>query len=470
MVDHGLEPDFPSAAQRQADTMSGPARAADAVVRDLRDRPWCSIDDEDSRDLDQLTVTEAVDAEAVRVMVAIADVTAAVAKGSPIDEHAAFNTTSVYTPARIFAMLPERLSTDLTSLAAGEDRLAVVVSFVVQADGGVVEPELFRANVHNKAKLAYESVAGWLEGQGPEPREPPRVPGLDEQLRVQDRVAGALRSRRQERGALDLETIEPRAIVEDDRVVDVRERPANRARRLIEDFMITANGVTVRFLESKGFPTVRRVIASPERWDRLEALAAAHGDHLPDSPDPRALSDFLVRRRTADRLHFPDLSLAVVKLLGRGEYALERPGARGVGHFGLAVRDYAHSTAPNRRYPDVITQRLVKAALAGETPPYTDDELRALAAHCTTQEDAANKVERQVRKSAAALFISSRVGQRFDALVTGTSPKGTWVRTLRPPVEGRLVRGEAGRQVGDRLAVRLVSTDVERGHIDFEAD
>jgi exoribonuclease-2 len=281
-------------------------------------------------------------------------------------------------------------------------------------------------------------------------------------------VAQALRKKRHEQGALELETIEPQTVMQDDRVVDVYQRPTNRARQLIEDFMIAANGVTARFLGARNLPVFRRVIRSPERWDRVEEVAAELGDHLPPDPDGKALAEFLDRRRAADPLRFPDLSLTIVKLLGSGEYAVQGPGGAGLGHFGLAVRDYSHSTAPNRRFPDLITQRLLKAALANAPVPYTLGDLGTLAAQCTTQEDAATKVERQVRKSAAALFISPRVGQKFDALVTGASDKGTWVRTLQPPVEGKLVRGAGKRRVGQRLTVKLVDTDVERGYIDFE--
>ncbi len=468
MTERGLEPDFPPAASRQADALAGPPTGDGRAVRDLRDRLWCSIDDDETRDLDQLTVSEP-DPGGLRVFVAIADVETVVTMGSPLDAHARTNTTSVYTAGGIFPMLPERLSTDLTSLAAGEDRLAVVVAYVVDAEGAVGASEVFPARVRNQAKLAYDSVAAWLDGAAPPPPAVARVPGMEVQVRAQDAAAQSLRKRRHEQGALDLETIEAKVVLHGEDVVGLRVQQKNRARQLIEDFMIAANGVTARFLAACGRPVLRRLVRSPERWDRLEALAAETGDRLPPDPDPRALSEFLTRRRAADPLRFPDLSLSVVKLLGPGEYAVQRPGAEAEGHFGLAVRDYAHSTAPNRRYPDVITQRLVKAAQADRPDPYSLADLEALAAHCTHQEDAANKVERQVRKSAAALVLSSRVGERFDAIVTGASEKGTWVRAIDPPVEGRVIRGEKGREVGQRLSVRLVSTDVERGYIDFEA-
>jgi len=466
MIERGFEPDFPADAIRQVAALSGPA--ADGVVRDLRALPWASIDNDDSRDLDQLTVAEELPGGAVRVLVAIAEVDSTVGKGSPVDRHARRNTTSVYTAARIFPMLPEKLSTDLTSLAAHEERLAVIIEFVVNDAGSIGSSDVYRARVRNQAKLAYGSVGAWLAGEGPMPPAMAAAQGVDVQIRLQDRVAQTLAQRRHEHGALDLEVLEPRAVMSDGDVVDLRQQQRNRATQLIEDFMIAANGVTARYLQAKGFPTLRRVVRSPERWDKLRSFAAGFGDALPGTPDAKALADFLVRRRTADPLRFPDLSLSVVKLLGRGEYVVQLPGGPAAGHFGLAVSDYVHSTAPNRRFPDLVTQRLVKAALNGGRSPYDDDELAALATHCTEQEDAANRVERQVRKSAAALLLRSRIGEPFDAIVTGASEKGTWVRVLQPPVEGKLVHGHDGLDVGDRVGVRLVSVNVERGFIDFD--
>jgi len=465
MIERGFEPDFPPDVVRQVAALSGPA--TDGSTRDLRTLPWASIDNDDSRDLDQLTVAEELGNGAVRVRVAIAEVDTTVGKDTPVDRHARRNTTSVYTAARIFPMLPEKLSTDLTSLAAGEDRLAVIIEFVVNDDGTIGASDLYRARVRNQAKLAYSSVGAWLAGQGPMPAPMAAAPGVDAQIRLQDRVAQKLAARRLEHGALDLEVLEPRAVMQDGEVVDLRQQQHNRATQLIEDFMIAANGVTARYLQAKGFPALRRVVREPERWDRIRALAAGLGEALPGTPDAKALADFLAKRRTADPLRFPDLSLCVVKLLGRGEYAVQRPGGAAEGHFGLAVSDYVHSTAPNRRFPDLVTQRLIKSALAGARLPYTDDELEGVATHCTEQEDAASRVERQVRKSAAALLLRSRIDERFDGIVTGASPKGTWVRVLNPPVEGKLVHGWDGLDVGDRVAVRLVSVNVERGFIDF---
>jgi len=466
MIQRGLEPDFPRAAVRQLAAIDGPA-PADGALRDLRLLPWASIDNDDSRDLDQLTVAEERPGGAVRVLVAIAEVDALVAKDTPVDEHARRNTTSVYTAARIFPMLPEKLSTDLTSLAPHEDRRAMVVEFVVNADGSLGASDFYGAIVRNQAKLAYHGVAAWLEGEGPMPAAMAAAPGVDAQIRLQDHVAQTLKARRHEHGALDLELIEPRAVMADGLVVDLEQEGRNRAGELIEDFMIAANGVTARFLQARGLPTFRRIVRTPERWDRIRDLAASLGEELPSVADAKALADFLIRRRAADPLRFPDLSLSVVKLLGRGEYVVQLPGQTGIGHFGLAVGDYVHSTAPNRRFPDLVTQRLLKAALGGGAVPYGVDELEVLAAHCTAQEDAATKVERQVRKSAAALLLISRIGERFDGIVTGASAMGTWVRVLRPPVEGKVIGGHEGVDVGDRVTVELVGVNVERGFIDF---
>jgi exoribonuclease-2 len=363
-------------------------------------------------------------------------------------------------------MLPEKLSTDWTSLNENEDRLALVVEMSFGPDAALAGSDVYRAAVRNKAKLAYDSVSVGLTG-GAMPEKAAATAGVPEQLRAQDAIAQALRARRAEQGALDLETIEPKAVFADDAIVDLRVQEKNRARQLIEDFMIAANGVTARFLAAKGFSALRRVVRSPERWAKIVAVAAERGTKLPPEPDSKALEEFLSAQRRKDPLRFPDLSLVIVKLMGAGEYVVERPGQAAIGHFGLAVRDYTHSTAPNRRYPDLITQRLLKAALASQPAAYSTAELTPLALHCTEQEDDADKVERLVRKSAAALLLESRIGQRFDAVVTGASEKGTWVRIFDPPAEGKLVHGFDGLEVGDKLRVKLISTDVERGFIDF---
>ena len=468
MLERGLEPDFPPTATAEAERMEAEPHDGDAAVRDLRDLLWSSIDNDDSRDLDQLEVTEGLAADAIRIQVAIADVDALVRPGSAIDGHAHTNTTSVYTAARTFPMLPERLSTGLTSLNDGEDRLAIVIDMTVAADGSIAASDLYRAWVRNRAKLAYDAVAAWLDGAGPMPPRMAEVAGVDEQVRQQDQAASRLRKLRHEHGALDLETSEARPVFVDGMVTDLKEERKNRAKDLIEDFMIAANGVTARYLDAHGLPSLRRVVRTPKRWPRIVELASGFGGHLPAEPDARALNEFLERRRQADPESFPELSLSVIKLLGPGEYAVDPPGGDPPGHFGLAVKDYTHATAPNRRYPDLITHRLVKAVFAGRPAPYSMAELEELARHCTEQEDAANKVERQVRKSAAALLLENRIGESFDSVVTGVSEKGTWVRTFgRPVVEGRLERGAAGLDVGDRVRVRLVSTNVERGFIDF---
>jgi exoribonuclease-2 len=468
MVERGLLPDFSAEALAEVAGIAAAAPPPDGKLRDLRGETWASIDNDDSLDLDQLTLARALPDGAVELLVAIADVDALVARGSAVDAHAMANTTSVYTAAEMFPMLPERLSTDLTSLADRQDRLAVVVAITVAPDGALAASDVFRALVRNHAKLAYNAVAAWLEGAGPAPAAVTAVPGLADNLRLQDKVAQRLRALRHERGALELQTIEARPVFDADRLLDLTPDERNRAKELIEDVMIAANGVTARFLTARGLSSLRRIVRSPKRWERIVEVAARLGETLPGAPDAAALAAFLTKRRAADPLRFPDLSLTIIKLLGAGEYVVERPGQDAPGHFGLAVRDYTHATAPNRRFPDLITQRLLKAALAGAPPPYGADELASLATHCTVQEDAANKVERQVAKSAAALLLAGRRGQTFDAIVTGASPKGTWVRIFRPPVEGRLVRGTEGMDVGERLRVRLVDADVERGFIDFE--
>jgi VacB/RNase II family 3'-5' exoribonuclease len=469
MIERGLEPDFPVAAQQEMAAIGGPAGSTKDMC-DLRNLLWVSIDNDDSRDLDQLTVAESLADGRVRILVAVADVDTLVHKGSALDGHASCNTTSVYTPAAIFPMLPEGLSTDLTSLNEDQDRIAVVADMVFGADGTLVSSDLYRACVRNHGKLAYRSVAAWLDGEGAAPRRVMETPGLDENLRLQDSMAQRLVGLRHRHGALSLETIEAKAVFEGDDLSDLDLDRKNRAQQLIEDFMIAANGASATYLESKKFPSLRRVLRSPERWARIAQLASGYGDHLPDEPDAVALEAFLMRRRDADPEKFSDLSLTVVKLIGRGEYALEISGGVTPGHFGLAVKDYTHSTAPNRRFPDLITQRLLKAAMAGAPLPYAVTELAEIARHCTEREDAASKVERRVRKSAAALLLSSRIGERFDAIVTGAADKGTWVRLLQPPVEGRLERGFQGLDVGDHVRVKLISTDVERGFIDFERE
>ncbi len=467
MLENGLQPDFPPAAMEQLRQISGPAVSSDPKIRDLGALLWCSIDNDDSLDLDQLSVAEPQANDVVKILVAIADVDATVAAGSALDDHARVNTTSVYTPAQIFAMLPPRLSTDLTSLAPNQTRLSLVIEMSIGASGTVEDSDIYRARVVNRAKLAYNSVAAWLDGKAPAPAAVAAVPGMDAQLRLQDKVAQLLKGVRMSAGALGLTTLEAQAVYEGSALADLRPDENNRAKELIEYFMIAANGVVARFLEAHHSASLRRVLRTPERWPRIVALAHTLGETLPQVADAKALSDFLVKRQQLAPALFADLSLAVVKLLGAGEYVLKQPGQPAEGHFGLAVDDYTHATAPNRRFPDVITQRLLKAALAGTAPPYADAELRTLAAHCTLQEGNAAKVERLVRKSAAAMLLQSRIGQQFDAIVTGVSDKGTWVRIMQPLADGRLVKGFAGVDVGDKVRVQLTHTDMQRGFIDF---
>jgi len=467
MLARGLEPDFPPAAAQQLRGISAPAMERGAQIRDLRSLPWCSIDNDDSRDLDQLSVAQPADGGSVRILVAVADVAATLARDSAIDAHARVNTTSVYTAAGIFPMLPERLATDLTSLAENAERLSLVVDMDVAGDGTLRSSDIYRALVVNRAKLAYDGVAAWLDGKGPAPPGLAAVAGMAQQLRVQDGAAQALKRVRCNAGALGLTTLEGQAVYAGATLLDLRPEEDNRAKELIEYFMIAANSVVAAYLERRGFPSLLRALPAPRRWDRIVQLAQACGERLPAAPDGRALSEFLVRRRQAAPAQFADLSLAVVKLIGAGEYVLKQPGQPTEGHFGLALHDYAHATAPNRRFPDLITQRLLKAALGGGPAPYAADELRTLAAHCTAQEGNAARVERHVRKSAAALLLQARIGEQFDAVVTGASDKGTWVRISHPLAEGRVVQGFARLDVGDRVRVQLSHTDVERGFIDF---
>lgn len=487
MEGRGLLPEFSPAVIAELNTVAQAATAtvpqAGEGIRDLRELPWASIDNDDSRDLDQLSVAGLTESGAPAILVAVADVDAWVKRGSAIDGHARTNTTSVYTAGGIFPMLPEQLSTDLTSLNKGEDRLAIVTEMAIGEDGSVRESTVYRALVRNHAKLAYNALAAWLEGVAMLPSVPgleeqlttqdrmqsalPSVPGLEEQLRTQDRIAQSMRGLRHEHGALSLQTPEARAVFKGDELVDLQTEAPNRAKELIEEFMVAANGANARFLEARHFSSLRRVLRSPERWERITELAAALGERLPVAPDSKALEAFLVKRRDANPASFPDLSLSVVKLLGRGEYAIELPGQKAEGHFALSVEDYTHSTAPNRRFPDLVTQRLIKAALAGAPVPYSNDELQQLAVHCTAQEDNAAKVERRVRKSAAALLLATRLGEHFDAIVTGASDKGTWVRIADRATEGKLVHGAKGLDVGDRVPVVLLHIDVERGFIDF---
>lgn len=467
MLDKGFLPDFAPAVLSEVQTVLAQPPSLPSGVEDLRGLLWSSIDNDDSQDLDQIEVAEGQSDGSIRIRVAIADVDETVRKGGAIDAHAAHNTTSVYTGVTVFTMLPQPLSYDATSLKQDADRLAVVISFRVQADGTLDGEGVSRAVVRNKAKLAYPGLADWLSGKAPVPERVSRVPGLEEQLQLQTRATTALRARRVEQGALDLETLEANPVLADGQVVDLQLNVDSRSRQLIEDLMVAANGVMARFLAGQKRSAIARVVKVPERWERIVELAAGLGTTLPSTPDAPALERLLLQRRKVDPLHFPDLSLAVVKLLGPGEYDLQRAGAPRVGHFGLAVEDYTHSTAPNRRFADVVTQRLVKALLGGAPPAYSDAELQEVATRCTEMEDGARRVERLVRKMAAAQLLQKRIGQVFDAVVTGVTDKGTFARLLAPPAEGRVVRGERGLDVGDKVRLKLLDTDPVRGFIDF---
>ena len=469
MAARGFEPDFPPEVQKQlADIAAHPPQLnASDKVRDLRNLLWSSIDNDTSKDLDQIEVAERSPNGDVKIMIAIADVDAFVAKGTPVDAHAERETTSVYTGVTIFPMLPNELSTGASSLLENVDRPAVVTEFVVRIDGKglLTASNVYRAIVRNKAQLTYNAVGAWLEGTAAGPAKLAASAELQAQLKLQDEVAQALKKSRYENGALDLETNEVVPLLMNDQVVDVANVTKNRATDLIEDFMIAANGVVARLLEKVS--SLRRIVRTPAHWDGIVRLADAQGEKLPAKPDSKALNDFLVKRKAADPDHFADLSLAVIKLVGPGEYVLERPGDSGEGHFGLAVQDYTHSTAPNRRFPDIVTQRLIKALLDGKPGPYSDNDLAAIALNCTEKGDEARKVEREMSKRLSALAMSHRIGETFDAMVTGATPKGTFVRVAQPHMEGLLTQGAQGLEVGDKLRVRLTRTDVQHGYIDF---
>ena len=470
MVQNGFEPEFSPAVMREVRSLDDPS--GDPLppgCHDLRSLLWSSVDNRESRDLDQIEVAERLAEDTIRIRIGVADVDTLVRLGSAADAHAATNTTSVYTGVAVFPMLPERLSTDLTSLNEGEDRLAVVIEFDVAPDGALSKASVYRALVHNRAKLTYDAVGLWLEGKGPAPQAIAASSDLEHQLRIQDEAAQRLRRARSIAGALNFESVEARPVVARGKVVDLTVDRRNRARDMIEDFMVAANRSVATYLLERGSPSLRRVVREPKRWDRIVALAAEVGEVLPDKPDNVSLSAFLARRRAADPEHFADLSLSVVKLLGPGIYVLERRlgNRRETGHFGLAVADYVHSTAPNRRFADLVTQRMLRAATSGDSPPYSDRELIEIASRCTERGEAARKVERTMRKVAGASMLAERVGESFAAIVTAASPKGTYARVLNPPVEGRIVRGGRGLDVGDTVRLKLVVADPVRGFIDF---
>jgi len=467
MVKYGFRPDFSPAALREVQQIKDTSAALGLTGKDLRYLPWSSIDNDDTHDLDQLTAAEPLKNGQVKIYVAVADVDRLVKKRTPVDKHAFHNTTSVYTAGGVFPMLPEPLSTDLTSLKYGADRQSMVVEMLIGSEAEIMQSDIYPAVVRNNARLTYAKVSAFLGGYGRLDLGSPDEPALEDNLRLQESVARQLRMQRHKRGALFFSTIEVQPVFSGNRIEDLKEENKYGAREIIEDFMIAANDVTARFLQARRLPSLRRVLRSPKRWDRIVQIASEHGFRMPERPDPIALSRFLEEQKSADPVKFPDLSLIIIKLLGQGEYYVEMPGEKAPGHFGLAVKDYTHSTAPNRRFSDLVTQRILKAELGAERPPYERDELFKIAGRCTEQEDEANKVERMVVKSAAAMLLSTRVGDVFDSVCTGAAEKGTWVRIFHPPVEGRLTAGYQGVDVGDRLKVRLVKTDVNKGYIDF---
>jgi len=470
MRDNGFVAVFPQEVLDQVKALKENRQTqTNGSIQDLRNLLWSSIDNESSRDLDQIEYAEQLDNGDMRILVGIADVDALVPKDSPIDKFAAQNTVTVYTESEIFAMLPEDLSTGLTSLNENQDRLAIIVELVVKENGDVPGNNVYRGLVRNHAKLAYESVGAWLDENAPMPEKIANSPDLKAQILLQQKAADRLHEFRKAKGALEFESIESSAVVVNGQIRDIKSVEPNSARKIIENFMVAANVEMAEFLDNHNSLSLRRVVKTPERWDRIREVAADLGEDLPVQPDAQALAGFLDKRRAADPEHFPDLSLSIVKLIGAGEYVVQRPGEDGNGHFGLGVRDYAHSTAPNRRYPDIVVQRLVKAAIDGETAPYSEDELNAIAEQCNEQERAARKVERKMRKIVAATVMQNRVGQDFEAIVTGKTASGTFARILRPPVDGRIVKGEEDVRVGQKIEVKLLSADPRNGFIDFAA-
>jgi exoribonuclease-2 len=461
MIEHGFHPDFPAEVRSQLRHLVPDG----ASPKDLRHLAWSSIDNDTSRDLDQIEVCERLDNGAVRLWIGIADVAAFVPKDSPIDRYAGTEATSVYTGVKTFPMLPEKLSTGLSSLLEGADKLSIVTEMVIASDTSIESSSIYAALVRNHAQLTYKAVGAWLEGRGPEPAKVAASPEIREQLKMQDGLAQRLRACRYQRGALNIDSLETQPVTANGAIVGLASVQKNRASELIEDFMIAANSLMAASLAQKKVAAIRRVVKTPRRWNRIVELAAQYGEALPADPDSGALNGFLLKRKAEDPLHSADLSLSVIKLMGPGEYVVERPGDPQNGHFGLAVHDYTHSTAPNRRFTDLVTQRIVKGL--GGTNPYSDTELDAIALNCTQRENAARKVERAMSKRIAAVALKHRIGEKFGAIVTGVTPKGTFVRVLNPHAEGRLVHGEAGADVGDRIDVTLVATDVQRGFIDF---
>ena len=468
MISRGLVPDFPAALISELRKITSPATHKSTQSKDMRRLLWCSVDNDDSLDLDQLSYAEQLPENKFRLLIAIADVDALVIKHSNIDHYAGQNTATIYTVAEIFPMLPEKLSTDFTSMRMGEERCAVVVEMIIGHDGAVQQSDVYTAMVFNRAKLQYESLGEWLEGNSPIPSEIRKVEGLAENIQLQDRLAQKMKKLRYEHGALEFETIEARPVFDGDALSEMKAELKNRAKSMIEDFMIATNGATARYLEDQNFPSLRRVVRTPKRWNRIVELASENGFLLPVKAESKSLSAYLKFIKQNDPQHFVDMSISVLKLLGAGEYVVEIPGSAPEGHFGLAVKDYTHSTAPNRRFPDLVTQRLLKSAIAGHSVPYSIEQLEEIAQNCTQKEDDVRKVERLVEKSAMAMLMKSRIGGVFEAIVTGASAKGTWIRLFHPYAEGKLVNGFRGLEVGNKLKARLIHIDIDEGFIDFE--
>lgn len=468
MTEHGFHPDFPAGTDAELARIKAlPQVAAADGLEDLRGLLWSSVDNDTSKDLDQIEWAEQLADGRIRVLVGVADVDARLAIGTLLDKHAQSETTSVYTGVKVFPMLPVELSEGITSLNENEDRVAMVIEICVDANGTASDGKAYRALVRNHAQLAYGSVGAWLEGHGQAPAKVAASPELAAQLQLQNRAAQRMEGCRMQHGALDLETVETRPVLRGDQPTEIAQLEKNRATSLIEEFMVAANGVVARTLEDAGVASIRRVVRTPKRWDRIVELAAGMGTTLPATPDSKALNNFLLAQKQKDPERFPDLSLAVVKLMGPGEYVLIKPNEVSPGHFGLAVQDYTHSTAPNRRFPDIVTQRILKAHLLNQPQSYSESLLNAVAQRCTLMEDAARKTEREMEKRIAAVVLEPRIGQSFPALVTGVNQHGTFVRVLKPHVEGMVVRGGKGLDVGDKVTVKLVSTDPARGYIDF---
>jgi exoribonuclease-2 len=468
MIEHGFQPDFPAGADAELAAIQGaPALPASSGLVDLRQLLWSSIDNDTSKDLDQIEWAEQLPDGRIRVLIGVADVDARVSHGTVLDSHAQSETTSVYTGVKVFPMLPAELSEGITSLNENEDRAAIVIEYAIDPAGTATDGKAYRAIVRNQAQLTYNAIGGWLEGKYPAPPKVAANAALAAQIKLQDAAAQRMVGGRFQHGALDLETIETRPVMLADQAVDIARQNKNRATSLIEEFMVAANGVIAKTFEDAGVASIRRIVRTPKRWDRIVELAEGLGTTLPAMPDSKALNDFLLAQKQKDPDHFPDLSLGVVKLMGPGEYVLVKPNEVSPGHFGLAVQDYTHSTAPNRRFPDLVTQRLLKAWLAKAPQPYSEGDLGAIATRCTLMEDGARKVEREMQKRIAAVVLHPRIGQSFPAIVTGVNNYGVFVRTLNPHVEGKLVHGEKGLDVGDKVTVKLVSTDPQRGFIDF---